>query len=149
MDINSSSYDPDAKVNDGICAYRYLKTVTVDENLGYTDEILRIYEKEDQTSADIQFKMVRKYKDPVEDYYDVKTSVVYDVKRLPLTWDINITDDYLQTEMEYEYRLVDVNRTGETNILSGSFMPDTAYRDNRIILGADGFISVVLTYIEF
>src|SRR4030042_5938310 len=29
MDINSASYDPGAKVNDGMCTYRYLRTITV------------------------------------------------------------------------------------------------------------------------
>ena len=105
MDINSASYDPSAEINDGFCTYRYLKTVSVTS----MPDILTLedYETDDVCCwmPDLQFKLVMN-RDPELEYYDLVTGIVYEVEDLPVTWDAEITDRYLLTEMEYYYELV-------------------------------------------
>lgn len=146
MDINSASYDPSAEINDGFCTYRYLKTVSVTS----MPDILTLedYETDDVCCwmPDLQFKLVMN-RDPELEYYDLVTGIVYEVEDLPVTWDAEITDRYLLTEMEYYYELVDIDWDGEDIFMSGTFIPADAYRDGKIILtDGTGSFEVVLSY---
>jgi hypothetical protein len=149
MDINSASYDPDAKVNDGICSYRYLKTISITR----LPDIYQLAMYDQETFGgpypDMQFRMTKKYNNPVKDYFDLITDIEYDVFS-PFVWEVSITNEYLLTNSEYQYELVDIDRDREEIILSGIFIPSEVYRDNKIVLHdpQDQF-EIVLTYISF
>ena len=149
MDINSASYDPGAKVNDGMCTYRYLRTITVIS----MDEWQDAYTPWDpgDSGPDLQFIIVKDYDQEVP-YPDLVTETKYDVEHFPVTWDIPISgnEEYLQTEMYYFFRLVDVDREEEVIIHEGTFYPQEDYADGRITLTNPALNVVIeLDYIEF
>lgn len=149
MDINSANYDPNAKVNDGICSYRYLKTISITKLPDiYT---LAMFDQETYGGPypDMQFRMVRKYDEQVNNYFDLVTEIQYDVYS-PYTWEVNITDEYLISNLEYRYELADIDREGEEIIVSGIFIPAEVYRNNKIILHDPLYrFEIVLTYIIY
>lgn len=150
MDINSASYDPAASVNDGICAYRYLKSVSVNKLPDIFEIAIIDADEASGRLPDLQFKMVKAYEDPVKDQYDWSTDIKFENVELPVTWEFRITDEYLLTEMEYAYKLIDVDRDGEDVILTGTFIPAEDYRDNEIRLyDRDSLVEVVLSYLVF
>jgi len=139
MDVNSASYDHDAKVNDGICSYRYLNSVSV----------TKLPELSEMPSfPNLQFKMVKTYENPLTDNFDVVTDVVYTAINLPITWEPEISGDYLLTDMVYNYSLVGVTREGEVPWLEGTFIPAQLYSKNQIVLAGND-IEIVLEYIIF
>lgn len=149
MDINSFNYDPDAKVNDGICSYRYLKTISITK----LPDIYQLAMYDQNTFGgpypDMQFRMVKKYDNPVKDYFDLITDVEYDVFS-PFVWEVSITNEHLLTNLEYHYELVDIDQDGEEIILSGTFIPAEVYHNNKIVLhdSQDRF-EIELTYIIY
>jgi hypothetical protein len=146
LDINSANYDPEAKVNDGICSYRYLKTVSV-TNLPdiYT---LAMYDQDTYGGPypDMQFRLVKKYDEQIINYFDLVTQIQYDAYS-PFIWEVNIKDEYLITKSEYQYELVDIDREGEEIILSGTFIPAEDYHNNKIMLHDPlSMFEIVLTF---
>ena len=146
MDINSASYDPQAKVNDGICAYRYLKSISISKIPGIVR--LSALDQGDPGGVypDLQFRLTKAYPDRVPGYYDLETTVLYNVTS-PVEWEVTTTREYLLSNMHYYYELVDIDRDGEEIIFQGYFIPSEVYRDKKIFLNdADYWYEVELTY---
>ena len=150
MDINSASYDSSAKVNDGMCTYRYLRTVTV-RSMDEWQDTYTPWDGEDASGPDLQFSIVKQYEQEVP-YPDLLKEIKYDVEHFPVTWDIPIlgSNEYLQTEMTYSFKLVEVDREGEVTISQGNFCPRDDYADGKIKLTQSAWNVVIeLNYIEF
>ena len=150
MDINSASYDPGAKVNDGMCTYCYLRTITV-KSMDSRQDAYTPWDGDDGTGPDLQFSIVKDYGQEVL-YPDLVTEIKYDVEHFPVTWDIPISgnEEYLQTEMTYSFKLVEVDREGEVLIYEGTFCPREDYADGKITLTKSVLnVAIELDYIEF
>lgn len=151
MDINSASYDPDAKVNDGICSYRYLKTISINKLPDIYQ--LGMFDMDDpdleRRFPDFLFRMVKTYDNPEENYFDLITDVKFDIYS-PIVWEVSITNEYLLTNSEYHYELVDVDHEGDEIIMSGVFIPSEVYHDNKIVLqDSNKWFEIILTYIIY
>ena len=150
MDINSASYDPSAKVNDGMCTYRYLRTITV-RSMDQWQAAYTPWDGDDNTGPDLQFSIVKDYDQDVP-YPDMITNIKYDVEHYPVTWDIPITgnSEYLQTEMTYHFKFAEVDREGAVIIYEGTFCPRDDYAYGKITLKKPSSEVVIdLNYIEF
>lgn len=158
-DFNADNYDGDAAFNNNdLCTYRYLNSITVSKlNFfkapinGWDDYYLDGIEGEEGFGPDLKFYLRRKV-DADFFYWDITTPVNYDVFSLPFTWELPIQQgvDYLLYNQEYEYKLVDVDLPWEETIISGSFMPAYAYKENKIILtNTTETVQVELNYVVF
>ena len=92
--------------------------------------------------------MVKTYENPIADNFDVTTDVVYMAINLPIIWELEISGDYLLTDMAYNYSLVGITREGEVSWLQGTFTPAHRYINNQIVLSGND-IEIVLDYIIF
>ena len=138
LDTDSVNFDVKANKNDGVCSYRFLSRIQVNkvrelksgaENWDTGDEIDR---NGTEKNPDLRFYLKKIGSGDWELITDLKTECC---TTFPVSWKV-VQNDYLRTNEEYEFKLVDEDVVGQELILAGKFTPYWDYdsKTKKIIL---------------
>lgn len=150
LDTDAVNFDVKANKHDGVCSYRYLTRIQVNkvrelksgaENWDTGDEIDR---NGTEKNPDLRFYLKKVGSGDWELITDLKTECC---STFPVSWKV-VQNDYLRTNQEYEFKLVDEDVVGQELILAGKFTPYWDYNsESKKITLSNEYQTVVMELI--